>query len=238
MDFTEIIAEYNYRTELHAHTNPVSGCGQLKSDEVIADYLTETRTDTLTVTNHLQVVQLENRTLTEAAEYFLSDYRKAVEAAKNTRLTVALGAEIRFKGTNNDYLVYGISEDDIEKMFALSSTDIHTFRREFSNGRTVIIQAHPFRNGMEPTPLDAVDGIETINSHPNHNSRILVACRFAREHDLLVTAGSDYHGDERRGVCLMRTKAPLHDSFDVADAIKSRDVIFELPGHIVLPYSG
>lgn len=235
MDFRDITKEYKYKTELHAHSYPVSACGKFTSDEVVKTYLT-TDCSTLVLTNHLTEKHLEGRTEKQVAEFYLSDYYTACEAAKGTGMNVALGVEIRFTGTINDYLVYGVSPDDIEKMASLVMTDIHTFYREFKNDKNVILQAHPFRNNMEPTPLDSVDGIESFNAHPNHNSRISIACRFARDNGLLVSGGSDYHEEGRHATCFMRTKQQMRDSYDVAEAIKSKDVIFDLSGHIVIPY--
>ncbi len=236
MDFTKITEEYKYCTELHAHSRPVSGCGKFTADEVVATYL-GTAANTLTLTNHLTENYLVGRTKNELVDFYLSDYYKALEAASGTRLCVALGVEIRFAGTQNDYLVYGISPEDIEKMIPYISTDIATFYRQFKNGRNVIVHAHPFRSGMEPTPLEFVDGIETFNTHTGHNSRIAEACRFARNNGIrIVTGGSDYHEAGRHATCLMRTKELLRDSFDVAEAIKSRDAVFDLSGHIVIPY--
>lgn len=236
MDFSQITKEYRYKTELHAHTKPVSTCGQCFPQEVVATYL-DAGCDTLTVTNHLTEKHLENRTVAELAEYYLNDYYSACEAAKGTSLNVALGVEIRFSGTVNDYLVYGICPEDIERMIPYVMRDIHTFYREFKNERNIILHAHPFRNGMEQTPIGSVDGIESFNCHPGHNSAIGFACRFAREHrEFLVSGGSDYHAEGRHAMCFMRTADKLRDSYDIAEAIKSKNILFDLSGHIVIPY--
>ncbi len=235
MDFKTIAEEYKYKTELHAHSKPVSACGHFSAEETVGLYLAA-GCSTLTLTNHLTEKHLIGKNAVEVAEYYLSDYYKAVEAAKNTDLSVALGVEIRFAGTINDYLVYGICPDDIEKMASLVSTDIYTFYKEFKNKKNIILHAHPFRKDMEPTPLGYVDGIETFNSHPGQNSQIAIACRFARDNNLTVSGGSDFHSEGRHAVCLTRTKHKLRDSYDVAEAILSKDIVFDLSGHIVIPY--
>ena len=236
MSILKLTEEYKYKTELHAHCKPVSGCGNFFADEVVKIY-SETECDTLVLTNHMTPNTKVNMTDSEAAEYYLGDYYKACEAAKNTSLTVALGVEIRFKNTVNDYLVYGVCPDDIEKMFSYVYKDIQTFYREFKNDRNVILQAHPFRKNMEPTPLGSVDGVETFNCHVGHNSAVPFACRLARENNLLVSGGSDFHERDRQAVCLTRSKYKIRDSYDVAELIKSKDFIFDIFGHIVLPYN-
>lgn len=235
MDFSNITAEYKFKTELHAHSFPVSKCGKFPSDEVVRIYASA-GCDTLTLTNHLTEAHLLLVGAENLKEYYLSDYYAALEAAKGLDIDVALGVEIRFAGTTNDYLVYGVSPDDIEKMIPYIQTDIQTFYREFKNDKNLILHAHPFRSNMEPTPLDSVDGIETFNSHPGHNSRISIATKFARDNDLLVSGGSDFHEEGRHATCILRTKNRIRDSFDVAEALKSKDIIFDLSGHIVIPY--
>ncbi|MBQ9112116.1 MAG: PHP domain-containing protein [Clostridia bacterium] len=235
MDLRSLTEEYPYRTELHAHSNPVSSCGKLPADEVARIYL-DYGCDTLVLTNHLTEHHIVKRSADELVEYYLSDYHKAKKAAEGTGLSVALGVEIRFTGTVNDYLVYGVDENDIERMIPFVLTDIQTFYREFKNDRNIILHAHPFRDRMEPTPIGYVDGVETFNMHPGHNSRIAFATRLAREHDLTVSGGSDFHEKDRHATCLLRTKTKLRDSFDIAEALKSRDVLFDVSGHIVIPY--
>ena len=234
--FEQITHQYPYKTELHAHSFPVSACGCFSPQEVV-DIYRGVGCDTLVLTNHLTAYHLRERSEKDAAQYYLEDYYKALDAASGKDINVALGVEIRFVGTSNDYLVYGVCPDDIEVMASFVKTDIQTFWREFKNERNVIIHAHPFRNDMEPTPIGCVDGVETFNTHVGHNSRIAYACRLAREHGFLVTGGSDFHEQDRHATCLVRTKNALRDSYDVAAAIKSRDILFDVFGHIVVPYA-
>ena len=237
MKIFDIVNEYKYKTELHAHSKPVSSCGRFTAEEVVNIYL-DFGCDTVTLTNHL-TLKHKNMfpTVTEAAEYYLSDYYSSVEAAKDKDITVCLGAEIRYDGSANDYLVYGICPDDIEKMFCYVDKDIQTFYRDFKNDKNVIIQAHPFRSNMDPSPIGLRDGIETFNCHPGHNSCIPYACRLARDNGLLVSGGSDFHESGRQGTCITRTKAKLNDSYEIAEAIKSKDIILDIFGHIVFPYN-
>ena len=235
MDFKQIPETYKYKTELHAHSYPVSSCGKFSPAEVVEIYANE-GCNTLTLTNHLKSKYLSRMSANELMEYYLGDYYQAKEAAKKYGMNVALGVEIHFPDSNNDYLVYGICPEDMKRIIELLGTDITTFYREFKNDKNVILHAHPFRSNMDPTPVDSVDGIETFNTHPGHNSGIALAAKFARQHDFVVSGGSDFHEAGRHATCLMRTKDPMLDSYDIAAAIKSRDVIFDVFGHIVIPY--
>jgi hypothetical protein len=80
--------------------------------------------------------------------------------------------EIRFPENCNDYLVFGFSEDEMGHLFDLTAVDYISFYKEFKNDKNIIIQAHPFRNGITAQNPEYLDGVETFNMHPNHNSRI------------------------------------------------------------------
>ena len=151
-------------------------------------------------------------------------------------MTVILGVEIAFPEYPNDYLVYGISPEDIEYFVTLLPHGIENFYKKAKTDRNVILQAHPFRKNMVLAPLDALDGIEVFNMHPSHNSAVGVAAKFARENNLLICGGSDFHYQNDEALCLVRTENKLRDSYDVADMIKSRDFLFDLSGTLILPY--
>ncbi len=233
MNMCEYISDYKYKTELHAHTSPASSCADFSPEEVVKTYI-DAGVDTLVLTNHL--VYDPYIKVREYAQMYLRDFERA-RAAANGRINIILGAEIRFAGSTNDYLVYGITSDDIERIIYQLGTDIETFYKSFKSNKNVIIQAHPFRDYMQPTPVGSVDGVETFNMHINHNSRVARACKFARENNMLITGGSDYHHKNHEASCLMRTKSILADSFEVAEAIKSRDIVLDVGGHAVLPYA-
>lgn len=252
MEIEKIAEEYSYKTELHAHSAPVSRCGKKSPAEVVRVY-TDAGCDSVVITNHCTENQLfdrgadteKSKFFTEQAalkgcksfeEFYLTAYYEALEAAKETELSVILGAEVRFSETVNDYLVYGICPNDIEKLAYYVPLGIEAFYSEFiKNGRAILMHAHPFRDGMEPTPLGFVDGIEVFNTHPGHNSRIAVAARFASEHNMRICGGSDYHEEGRHATCLMRTRTKMRDSYDVAEAIRSQDIIFDIFGNLVIP---
>lgn len=231
MEIRDVANKYKYKTELHLHTFPVSACSEIRPDEAVEIYA-EAGVDSIVVTNHLGSWV---RTSYSAEEY-LSDYYEAREAGERYGVNVILGAELRFDGSNNDYLIYGIDENDVDTLGYYTASDIATFYKEFKNDRNVIIQAHPFRAGMERVPSEFLDGIEVFNLHPNHNCRVGVAARYARKENLIVTCGTDFHHPHHEALALTRSKVPLKDSFEVAELIKSQDLLFDFSGNIVIPY--
>lgn len=233
MNFKDILTEYPFTTELHAHTNPASFCGDFPANEVV-DFYRAAGVNTLAITNHFNS-ELCIGDLKENVKKYLDDYYLAKESANND-INVILGIEIRFDGSYNDYLVFGISEDELEFYAELTPYGIENFYKNAKNTHNVIIQAHPFRNGVTLAPVDSIDGIEAYNMHPNHNQRNALSTKHAKNNDLLITGGSDFHHITHHALCLMRTKNKLKDSYDVAQAIKSKDVVFDSNGSIIIPY--
>lgn len=233
MNFKNILKDYYYTTELHAHTNPASFCGDFPANEVV-DFYVAAGVNTLSITNHFNSNLLIGN-LNENINNYLSDYRLAKECA-NGNINIILGIEIRFDGSNNDYLVFGIEEDELPFYAELTPYGIENFYKQVKNDRNVIIQAHPFRDGVTRAPIDSIDGIEAYNLHPNHNQRNALATQHARKNNLLVTGGSDFHHVTHHALCLLRSKTELKNSFDVADAIKSKNVVFDCNGSIIIPY--
>lgn len=232
MNIKDVINEYKYTSELHAHTNPVSKCSEFAPEAVVKTYA-DAGVDSIVITNHMSPLYFGKGG--RDAEFYLDDYHRAKAAGEALGINVILGVEICFEEVYSDYLVYGISENDIEKMISYVPRNIAEFYRDLKNDKNVILQAHPFRSRSIPS-AEHIDGIESFNLHPGHNSGPGFSTKFAKENGLLVCAGSDYHHPGHEALCLVRSKYPLRDSYDVAELIKSKDLLFDLSGHIVFPY--
>ena len=233
MNFSKILQKYPYTTELHCHSFPVSACGNFSAQETV-DFYKEAGATSLVLTNHLNPLWMEGNPKDRAEEY-LSDYRLAKDCGGD-EINIILGVEIRFPENNNDYLVYGVDESDIEKIISLIPYGIANFYKEIKSKKNIILQAHPFRKNMELAPLEYIDGIETMNMHPNHHAKPSIAFKYAKENNLLVSGGSDFHHQGHHALCLMRTEKEMKNSFDVAEALKSKEAIFDCSGHIIIPY--
>lgn len=235
MNIKDIVSEYEYKTELHAHTSPASPCGDLTPEEVVRTYK-EIGCHSVVITNHI-CPSLGGVGIDAFCKTYLYDYEKACEAGKQYGVDVILGLELRFDENNNDYLIYGVTPEDVRTAFESFSLGLEGFRRKFRKDSNIIIQAHPFRKMSEPAPFSLVDGIEAFNLHPGHNSRVAMAAKVAKENDLIVTGGTDFHHPGHQGMCLIRTRERLHNSFDVVKLLNSRDYLFDISGSIVFPYA-
>ncbi len=229
------ISDYKYTTELHAHTSPASPCSEMPPEEVIKTYSGLGYTS-IVISNHFFPWVFRSTQKDEALSLYLEDFHKAQECGKKHGVNVILGCEIRFPQNSNDYLLFGIDEEELSLLYDKLGDDIESFSKWFRKDGHILIQAHPFRNGMVDVSPTILDGIEAYNMHPNHNSRIGFSAKYAENHDMIVTCGTDYHHPSHEGMCAMLTKEPMRDSNDLAEVLKSRDYLFEIGGNIVLPY--
>lgn len=226
MDFSK----YKYHIECHAHTKPVSRCSEIKPERLVEVY-NASGFNAVVITNHFDPYWL-GFSKKDAVKQYLEAYEKARTCAeKNTKMKILLGMEIRFTENSNDYLVYGIDEEFVEKSYDFLDGTLEKFYKSMKNDKNVILQAHPFRNGMVLADRCYIDGIETFNMHPGHNSRISIACKYLKENkDMLTCGGTDYHHEGHEGSVSLVSKFLPENSFDISDIIKSRDFIFDIHG--------
>ena len=238
---SQLEKEYKYKLELHAHSNPASGCSEVSVPDLVALYA-ELGYHGVVLTNHFiydYSTCMRGRSVEEGIEVWLNDYRAAVEEGKKYGLAVFLGAEIRFTENNNDYLIYGLTERMLPEIYRLLPEGVEHFRKTYEMPDSVFLQAHPFRDGMVEVDPALLDGIETFNMHPGQRSRNAVANLYAKKKGFGVRlVASDFHFLRGREVAVsaIRTKTMPKDPFDVARILKSGDYIGEVGNQaLILP---
>ncbi len=229
---------YKYRIELHAHTSPGSTCAEFPPQEVIKTYA-ELGYDAIAITNHFMKDYQSKRPVDakKFVDWYLKDYEEAVKYGEEYGIKVLLGAEIRFTENMNDYLIYGIDRKILEDVYESLPYGIDNIREKESLKNLLIIQAHPFREHMEQVNPEILDGMETLNLHPNHNGKIGPAVKYAKKHRLnITTAGTDYHHKDHEGMGAILTKKLPKDTFELASILRSKDYLLEIGQQaIVLP---
>lgn len=231
-------AVYPYKIELHAHTSPVSTCANFTPEVGLSMYK-ERGVDGVVITNHFYpgggYPDMEPQA---AIDKYLSDVRIARRVGEELQIKVYMGMEIRFPQNGNDYLLYGITEEDMPMLLSYLATDIETFSKAYRAPDRLLIQAHPFRNGMAEVDPALLDGIEVFNMHPGHNSRVGFAARCAASHpEWILTGGSDFHHLDHDGICVLRAKELPKDEKALAALLRSRDYRLDLSGILITPYS-
>ena len=229
-------SDYKYKTEMHAHSWPCSGCSEIPPENVVKAYA-EAGYTTVVLSNHFSMYMREYGNKPKALKTYLRDYNTAVEYGKKYGVNTVLGCEIRFTENDNDYLLFGIDEETLTEAYDYIPRTVEEFSKWFRNDTRLFIQAHPFRDGITQIDPELIDGIEVFNMHPGHNSRVAFAAKYAQRNDFIITCGTDYHHHHHEGMVALLTKKPIANSFELASALKSRDYLFEMGGSIIIPYS-
>lgn len=230
-------SEYKYKIEAHCHTSPVSTCANFPPEEVVKTYKSA-GVDAVVITNHFMKDYLPNPK-EEAVSYYMKDFEKAFQTGKKLGINVILGMEIRFSNeNNNDYMIYGIDESFVQDAYEMLGGNLEDFYKKMKNNKNLIIQAHPFRRGMELANPRFTDGAEAFNMHLGQNSAVAQAYKYAASNpNFIITAGSDYHHLNHEATGLILSKKLPANSFEFAEILKSKDYLFSLGGCVALPYS-
>lgn len=209
-----------YKTELHLHTSDVSRCAKMTPEQVVDVYV-DAGYSTVVLTNHYAEYGFDAVGSWESCiERYLNAVRRMREHARG-RLIVLSGAEVRTYYNSNDFLLYGATEDFLKKNKYLHRMPIKELSALARANDVLLVQAHPFRNGMTLTDPKLLDGIEVFNGTPNTESRNCMANVWAKQFGLLRTSGSDFHGSGTAGYGGILTDAPIKTQEDLRAVLRS-----------------
>ena len=184
--------------ELHVHTSECDLAALTGASEIVKLYH-DAGYDGMVVTDHYFSTfynwfseELDGADHKRIIERYLRGYYTARNEGEKLGFTVLPGAEVRFDGTINDYLVYGLHEEFFYNAPLLNRLSGLDELKALLPPDALIVQAHPFRNKMtvcDPSPLF---GIEVYNggTEPFRNE---MAEMFAHHYGKAVTSGSDFH---------------------------------------------
>ena len=209
--------------ETHLHTSPVSKCADFSVRENLEFYKSIGYAGVF-ITNHFLDGNIggdRSRPYEEQIEFYFSDYEAALPIAEEIGISVFLGIESSYRGT--DFLIYGL-----DKAWFLAHPEIEEMKKreqlEFymANG-ALVIQAHPFREA---------DYIDHIRLYPRsvHGVEILNGCRtdfenrlaeqYATNYALLPFAGSDNHkGPDQKKLAGISFETPIETELDFVQRI-------------------
>lgn len=192
-----------YKIELHLHTKYVSICGQLDMHQLLDGYR-DAGYSAIAVTDHFNRDTFRKLNMDPAGEgdhvkAFLDGFCRVREAAAPYGLTVYKGAELRFDGSNNDYLLFNYPDELLQNPERIFTMGLPAFSSLSREAGALLIQAHPFRYGCTPADRAFLDGVEILNMHPDHNSHNELAQIWSKELGLIKTSGSDCHKSHHIG---------------------------------------
>lgn len=228
----QLFAEYPYKFELHAHSNPASSCSDLSPTELVQRCKKAGATG-LVLTNHAVWWMKEEPKEAWCAKY-RKDYLDTKEAGKTQGPSVLLGFEIHFKDSENDYLVFGFDADFIPTVYDWMDKTAKEFYDAFHGEAMLMIQAHPNRNNMIEMGRDCVDGYEVFNLHPGHNSRVAFSSRLHQKQGGVITGGTDFHHRDHEGSLFTCFAELPQDEKHLVRLLRSGDYIFTTSDKIIL----
>lgn len=213
----------SYKTETHLHTKESSYCGTVPAVEIIKIYL-ERGYKTIFVTPHYHEPYLKriSDNLDERIDYLLTGFKIAKEAGDKVGINVLLGIEIGLKETKSDYLVYGITEEFLRTHSGFYDLSLDALIKLCQEHGFLIVQAHPFRDGMQLAPLKYQLPIEVFNGRHYLNARNEQAQSYAKEHNLIGISGTDFHQlEDIPGGIITETK--IKTAQDFINLVNSRN---------------
>lgn len=214
-----------FKIETHLHTKYTSECAIISAKEIVDGYLAAGYS-AVVVTDHysrdtFRYLGTGTAAGQDKVEAFLTGYRMVKEEGEKRGLKVYRGAEVRFDGSWNDYLLYGYSDELLRDPEAIFTMGVEAFYERCRQDGAILVHAHPYRNGGKPTTPLALDGVEVFNANMDHDERNPVARTFAQINHLLMTAGSDCHGPKQVGKAGIEVSALPADEKELVALLRS-----------------
>ena len=226
-----------YKTELHIHTAEVSDCATVPARDS-ADVYAAAGYSTVVVTNHMSKFTYKNKRFDHSddpwdvkCDYYMNGYHTMVEAAAG-RFNVLFGMELRSNTNDNDYLIYGMTEDFMRAHPTMMDMPLKELVPAVREAGMLFLQAHPFRNGMKVTKPDLLDGIEIYNGHPGQESRNDIAEIWAKKFGFLASSGSDYHHAHHAPVGGIATEFAISSNEQLVKVLREGSFRFIRDGRI------
>lgn len=211
------------KIELHVHSAGFSNCGRLTPEELISLYSAKNY-DAIVLTNHFNSISARYYADMGGADYH-RDYHDCIRRARDIgakhNLLVLGGYELRFDENSNDYLVYGMTEEDTRDYASIFKMNAKDFGAMAAERGFLFYQAHPFRNGMTLLNPDCLFGIEVQNTHPRHDSRNDIALAWAEKYNLHKICGSDCHLAEDAGTSAIVTDYPVQNEAGLVHVLRN-----------------
>jgi hypothetical protein len=186
-----------WKVETHAHTAEVSLCGKMPAAQMVRA-VKDAGYDAVIVTDHYTPEFFEQHRTGPGFAARLAEYHAGYEAAckegERVGLAVFPALEVRISSGPEDYLIYGVTPEELESLGCLAFLNLEELIKKVRGTKDgLLLQAHPFREYLTCQAPEMMDGVEVCNANPRHDSHNDRALAFAKEHGLLMTAGSDVH---------------------------------------------
>ena len=213
-----------WKIEAHAHTGEISLCAKMTAAEMVQQ-CKAAGCDAVIATDHYTPEFFAEDLTPEAyaarVDDFFAGYRAAKAEGDRIGIAVFPALEVRIDAGREDYLIYGISPEELKSLGNLAYLTLEQLRdKVHATAHGLLIQAHPFRGYLNCQPAHLLDGVEVNNANPRHDSHNDQALAFAQTNDLLQTSGSDVHELGDAGSAMM-TCPPFASIGEFADFLRA-----------------
>ncbi len=208
-----------YLVQLHLHTMETSRCGHDTGYD-IAKACKAAGYHLIAITDHFFNANIGcDRDLPweEKVEYLLRGYRSAKKAGDEIGLKVIFGWETFQLG--RELLTYGLDENFLFSHPDLDKVPYYEYIKIVNDAGGKIIHAHPYREAPyipdftpDPASVEAYEVFNAGNRDEAWNEKALIE---AKEHHLLMFAGSDAHSCENVVNGAMLFENPVNDIYDI-----------------------
>ena len=215
-----------YKYDLHIHTAEGDIVANVSGAEIVKKYK-ELGYDGVVITDHYfssfykwfkDDINLDDKT--SIIDRYLRGYYSALNEAEKIGFTVLCGAEVRFDGTPNDYLVYGLNPEDFYELPLLNRLKNVEELSNVLPDSALIVQAHPFRDKMTVCTPNHIFGIEGYNAG-TPKFRNEMAKTFAKFYNKPIVSGTDFHCSPNFALGGITTDKKINNNKDFVEVLKS-----------------
>ena len=211
--------------DLHAHS-ALSRCCKIDGIESLK-VSKQFGIDGFVLTNHYDKSYLINDDKIEYANRYINEFYYVYNGSKELGMKCFFGIEITLSKHNDVHmLLYGVEPEWLLEFPDLYNYDIKDLYELAHKYNAILVQAHPLRKNINVLlDINYLDGIE-LNSHTikegPHTNEIL---DIAKNNNLLVTSGGDFHNDSPRPKCGVYLPDTINTTMDIVEYLKNTQEI-------------
>ncbi|MBO5065674.1 MAG: PHP domain-containing protein [Clostridia bacterium] len=212
--------------DMHTHSSGISGCCQLNAFEIV-EAAKEAGLDGIILTNHYDSEGHQDYgSKADYVENYIKEYYEAKACGERVGLKVFFGIEVTAEFMERIHLlVYGVAEDFLRNNPELYNLSLKELYELVHKNGGVLVQAHPFRHNCPVLDTDYLDALE-INCHPLYKTTHYEDVKAgALKGGVMLTCGSDYHGDTYRAFCGVCFPEDVRTIEDISQYIKNSSQI-------------
>ncbi len=184
--------------DLHLHTSAISTCCKISARDNIL-LAKQMGFDGAAVANHYTPYYFDDATYDDFIARYIAEWESCRQIGKEQNFRIFNAVEVSLaENLDLHLLIYGADAHFLKRYPRLCDKSQKELFEICQKNGCVLVQAHPFRNGVPLQNPAYLHGVE-ISCHPNYgNSYVEPVKKFAQDNHLALTVGCDYHADNYR----------------------------------------